>query len=161
MAHLFNIQSFILIKYQLSNNCQTVLAKDIKHVSFSCFNCHTEILLGLNHIKLPIMAITQVQPNAYQWCLNTISKLSAASKNRTWGIYLHSFFFISTFNYLFIYLFIYLAVLGLRFCARASSSCGEWGPLFIVVCGPLTVTVSLVAEHRLQTRRLSSCGSRA
>ena len=61
--------------------------------------------------------------------------------------------------YLFIYLF--LAVLGLRFCARASSSCGKWGPLFIAVHGPLTIVASLVAEHRLQTRRLSSCGSRA
>ena len=52
-------------------------------------------------------------------------------------------------------------MLGLRFCARAFSSCGEWGPLFIAVCGPLTIAASLVAEHRLQTRRLSSCGSRA
>ena len=52
-------------------------------------------------------------------------------------------------------------MLGLRFCARAFSSCGERGPLFIAVRGPLTVAVSLVAEHRLQTRRLSSCGSRA
>ena len=71
-------------------------------------------------------------------------------------------FFIFNF-YLFIYLFIYLfmAVLGLRFCARAFSSCGEWGPLFIVVLRPLTIVASLVAEHRLQTRRLSSCGSRA
>ena len=54
-----------------------------------------------------------------------------------------------------------MAVLGLRFCARASSSCGEQGPLFIAVCGPLTIVASLVAEHRLQTRRLSNCGSRA
>ena len=54
-----------------------------------------------------------------------------------------------------------MAVLGLRFCARASSSCGEQEPLFIVLRGPLTITTSLVAEHRLQTRRLSSCGSRA
>ena len=54
-----------------------------------------------------------------------------------------------------------MAVLGLRFCARAPSSCGKRGPLFIAVRGPLTVTASLVAEHRLQTRRLSSCGSRA
>ena len=51
--------------------------------------------------------------------------------------------------------------MGLRFCARASSSCGERGPLFIAVRRPLTVAASLVAEHRLQTRRLSSCGSRA
>ena len=62
--------------------------------------------------------------------------------------------------YLFIYLF-YLAVLGLRFCARASSSCGKRGPLFIAVHGPLTIVASLVAEHRLQTHRLSICGSRA
>ena len=59
------------------------------------------------------------------------------------------------------FFFLFMAVLGLRFCARAFSSCGKRGPLFIVVRGPLTVTASLVAEHRLQTRRLSSCGSRA
>ena len=54
-----------------------------------------------------------------------------------------------------------MAVLGLRFCARAFSSCGKWGPLFIVVHGPLTIAASLVVEHRLQTRRFSSCGARA
>ena len=62
-----------------------------------------------------------------------------------------------------------MAVLGLRFCARAFSSCGKqgpvfiavWGPLFIAVHGPLTIAASLVAEHRLQTRRLSNYGSRA
>ena len=54
-----------------------------------------------------------------------------------------------------------MAVLGLRFCARAFSSCGKWGPLFIVVHGPLSIADSPVAEHRLQMRRLSSCGSRA
>ena len=53
----------------------------------------------------------------------------------------------------------FLAVLGLRFCARAFSSCGKRGPLFIAVRGPLTITASLIAEHRLQTHRLSSCGS--
>ena len=54
-----------------------------------------------------------------------------------------------------------MAVLGLRFCVRAFSSCGERGSLFIAVRGPLTIAASLVAEQRLQTRRLSSCGSRA
>ena len=54
-----------------------------------------------------------------------------------------------------------MAVLGLCFCARAFSSCGKRGPLFIAVRGPLTVAASLVAEHRLQTHRLSNCGSRA
>ena len=67
-------------------------------------------------------------------------------------------FFFFKFIYLFIYLF--MAVLGLRFCARAFSSCSKRGPLFIAVRGPLTIAASLVAEHRLQTRRLSNCGSR-
>ena len=61
--------------------------------------------------------------------------------------------------YLFIYLF--LSVLGLRFCARAFSSCGKRGPPFIAVRRPLIIAASLAAEHRLQTRRLSSCGSQA
>ena len=52
-----------------------------------------------------------------------------------------------------------MAVLGLQFCARAFSSCGKRGPLFIAVHRPLTIAASLVAEHRLQTRRLSNCGS--
>ena len=52
-----------------------------------------------------------------------------------------------------------MAVLCLRFCARTFSSCGKRGPLFITVRGPLTITASLVAEHRLQMRRLSNCGS--
>ena len=70
-------------------------------------------------------------------------------------------FFFSQFVPDFFFFYLFLAVLDLRFCARAFSSCGEWGPLFITVCGPLTVAASLVAEHRLQTRKLSNCGSRA
>ena len=35
------------------------------------------------------------------------------------------------------------------------------GPLFIAVRGPLTIAAPPVAGHRLQTRRLSSCGARA
>ena len=54
-----------------------------------------------------------------------------------------------------------MVVLGLCFCGRAFSSCGKRGPLFIAMRGPLTISAYLVAEHRLQTRRLSSCGSRA
>ena len=54
-----------------------------------------------------------------------------------------------------------MAVLGLSFCARALSSCGKRGPLFIAVRAPLTIEASLVTEHRLQMRRLSNCGSRA
>ena len=54
-----------------------------------------------------------------------------------------------------------MAVLGLRSCARPFSSCGKRGPVFIAVRGPLTIAASLVAEHRLQTCRVSNCGSQA
>ena len=54
-----------------------------------------------------------------------------------------------------------MAVLGLRFCARAFSSCGKRGPFLIAMCGPLTIAAFLVEEHRLQMHRLSNCGSRA
>ena len=49
-----------------------------------------------------------------------------------------------------------MAVLGLRFRARALSSCGKRGPLLIAVRGPPIIVASPVAE-----RRLSNCGSRA
>ena len=89
-------------------------------------------------------------------CFHVLAIVNRAAMNT---VVYDSFFFYFNFTYLFIYLF--LAVLGLRFCARAFSSCGEQGPLFIAVRGPLIIVASLVAEHRLQTRRLSSCGSRA
>ena len=77
-----------------------------------------------------------------------------------------SLYFIYYFFLIFkIYLFIlFWAVLGLHCCARAFSSCGEWGPLFIAVRGLLTVVSSLVAEHRLQVHGLQQlwlAGSRA
>ena len=72
----------------------------------------------------------------------------------------HSFFFFLI-NFFKKIIYLFMAVLVLRFCARAFSSCGERGPLFITVRGPPTIAASLVAEHRLQQRRLSNCGSRA
>ena len=52
-------------------------------------------------------------------------------------------------------------MLGLRFCERSFPSRGKWGALFIAVRGPFAIAAPPVAGHRLQTRRLSSCGSRA
>ena len=56
--------------------------------------------------------------------------------------------------------------MGLRFCARAFPSCVKRGPLFMghssSRCAGLSHYRGLSCwEHRLQTRRLSSCGSRA
>ena len=67
----------------------------------------------------------------------------------------HQFFFF----FFFFYLSLSMAVSGLRLCARAFSSCGKRGPLFIAVRGPPTIAAPPVTEHRLQMRRLSNCGS--
>ena len=42
-----------------------------------------------------------------------------------------------------------MAALGLRCCARAFSSCSEWGLLFAAVRRLLIAVASLVAENRL------------
>ena len=70
--------------------------------------------------------------------------------------------FICLHQVLFIYFYIYLWLCWVFFSVRgAFSSCGKRESLIIAVRGPLTIAASLVAEHRLQTRRLSSRGSRA
>ena len=97
--------------------------------------------------------------NNPQFCRNPESLCVCTSHICHFLVYLlHKVFFLFSSICLFTY---FMAVLGLRFCARAFSSCGKRGPLFIAVRGPLTIAASLVAEHRLQTRRLSNCGSRA
>ena len=63
----------------------------------------------------------------------------------------HFFFF----NLFFWLCWVFVSVRGLSLVAASG------GPLFIAVRGPLTIMASPVAEHRLQTRRLSSCGPRA
>ena len=90
---------------------------------------------------------------------HNISKFSLLLYMLWWSV-ISDLFFLVFKNLLFIY-YLFLAVLGLRFCARAFSSFGKREPLFIAMRGPLTITASLVAEHRLQMHRLSSCGSRA
>ena len=50
---------------------------------------------------------------------------------------------------MYVCIYLFMAALGLRCCARAFSSCGERGLLFIAVRGLLIVVASLVAEHGL------------
>ena len=51
--------------------------------------------------------------------------------------------------YFFFKFFKFLAVLHLRCCVQAFSSCGERGILFTAVHRLLVAVASLVAEHRL------------
>ena len=52
------------------------------------------------------------------------------------------------------FFFFFLAVLGLRCCTQAFSSCGEQGLLFLVMRRLLIAVASLVAEHGLLACRL-------
>ena len=91
----------------------------------------------------------------------TLPFLTSSSSDGCLQPLLHDNFGVFLFFFFYEFIYLFMAVLGLRFCARAFSSCGERAPLFIAVHGPLTIAASLVAEHRLQMRRLSSCGSQA
>ena len=57
-----------------------------------------------------------------------------------------SFVLVFFFNKFYLFIYLFLAVLGLRCCKRAFSSCSEQGLLFIAVHRLLIVVASLVAE---------------
>ena len=56
--------------------------------------------------------------------------------------------------FFFFFFNLFLATLGLRCCAQAFSSCGEWGLLFVVVRRTQSTQASVVAACGL-----SSCGT--
>ena len=56
-----------------------------------------------------------------------------------------TFFFRNSRSFIYLFIYLFMTVLSLRFCARAFSSCGKRGPLFIAVRGPLTIAASPVA----------------
>ena len=73
------------------------------------------------------------------------------------------FFFFLTVNIIYLFIYLFMAVLGLRFCARAFSSCGKRGPLLIAVRGPLLLqsTGSRCASSAIVAHRPShsaACG---
>ena len=49
----------------------------------------------------------------------------------------------------FLFFGFFLAVLGLRCCTWAFSSCSKWGLLFVAVLGLLIEVASVVVEHGL------------
>ena len=104
---------------------------------------------------------TSLSPPAIPLCCFAVNILQPLVTPNLFSALILFFFFLKILCGQFTSFYLFLAVLGLRFCTRALSSCGKWGPLFIAARGPLIIAASLVAEHRLQTRRLSNCGSRA
>ena len=126
-----------------------------------CYVCFFLLfLIGLARGLLSLLLFPRINLSTSKFltllfCMFVFYFINSCSDSYSFSLLLFFFFLINLLIYLF------LAVLGLRFCARAFSSCGKRGPLFIAVRGPLTLAASPAAEHRLQTRRLSSCGSRA
>ena len=64
------------------------------------------------------------------------------SESETLGVGARSLYFTVFFFFFNLFFYLFLAVLGLRFCARAFSSCDKRGPLFIAVRRPLTIAAS-------------------
>ena len=71
-----------------------------------------------------------------------------------------STFFFKVIQFLFIYLFIYGCV-GSSFLCEGFLQLRQVGATLHCSARAFIIAASLVAEHRLQTRRLSNCGSRA
>ena len=72
-------------------------------------------------------------------------------------MYIHIVNFFFNLHYLFIYFWlcwVFVCVRGLSVVAASGGHYSSW-------CAGLSLSRPLVAEHRLQTRRLSSCGSQA
>ena len=73
-----------------------------------------------------------------------------SSPNTVCWSFIYLFLFIYfLINLVLFFICLFLAVLGLRCCVQAFSSCGEQGLLFIAVHGLFTAVFSLVAEHGL------------
>ena len=101
-------------------------------------NTHIEIFFTIYFVK-------QHQISMCIFILIFQSKVPFSLNPYLYGLFILSFLVFLI--HLFIYLF--LAMLGLRCCARAFSSCNERGLLFVAVHKLLTVVASLVVEHRL------------
>ena len=95
------------------------------------------------------------------WLIYNVVLISAVQQSDS-VIHIYTFFFVFLF-FLFLFIYLFLAVLGLRFCARAFSSRGKRGPLFIAVRGPLLLrsTGSRCADSVVVAHGLScsaACG---
>ena len=140
------------LKFCLESFC--VCSQRILAYSFLSFEClclvSVSIMLTSKNKLENIALFFNFLEKFVQICSYFFFKYLVEFPSKTSGTVI---FFVGTFFGFCFFVFLFLAVLGLRFCVRAFSSCGEWGPLFIAVRGPLTVAVAM--------RRLSSCGSRA
>ena len=79
-----------------------------------------------------------------------VAGLFYISTSSGWGF---QFIYIVTISFFFLinlFIYLFLAALGLRCCARAFSSCGEGGLLFVAVHGLLIVVAALVAGPRVR-----------
>ena len=111
------------------------------HSSVSCKISYYESLKLTDHMITLFRALIFINAchlrNSIFWYCPTLQNCNS------FVFYIFFFFFF----YKFIYLF--LVMLGLHCCMRAFSSCGEWGPPFVAVHGPLIAVASRVAEHGL------------
>ena len=105
---------------------------------------------------------SNIYPIIYSWSVNLRSWSSNYPYTRT-CTKVYTQLFTSALFFLFVcFIYLFLAVLGLRCCVRALSSCSQRGLLFLAVHMLLIAVASLVAEHRLyRCPGFISCGTQA
>ena len=110
-----------------------------------------KLLLWRKPVTAPIIGPGQNSPVfKYSFPLLTLTTLSEGPSHHghehqfmgLFTIQMVVLFFFFLWQSQFSLFILFMAVLGFCFCARAFSSCGKWGPLFIAVRGPLIIAAS-------------------
>ena len=145
--YILEVMGWSSFSYIWMSSCSSIICwKDCPYsIALPLYLCQKSVV----HVYVGLLLYSLFSSSDLSWHQYQNFLLTVASK--------------SFFKNKFIYLF--LAVLGLRCCAQAFSSCGERGLLFLVLWGLLIAVASLVVEHRLSScgswaleRRFSSCG---
>ena len=104
---------------------------------------------NLNYVTQDCISLSGSHSYAVPFSDQSFAHIRCFLDPSTFDIYTYLISFGYFFKKINLFIYLFLAALGLRCYARAFSSCGERGLLFIAVRRLLVAVASLVAEHGL------------